>query len=74
MNPLYEAYGKAPVSPMQYLSQLKMNPTAFVRQAGYSIPDGMTSPQQMINYLIQSGQVSQSRLAQAQSKASQYRF
>jgi len=70
-NPLYEALKPAaPVSPMQYLAQIKNNPMAFIRQAGYNIPDGITSPQQMIGYLLQSGQVPQGRLAQAQQMAS----
>ncbi len=60
-------------SPAQYVAQIRQNPVAFVRQAGYNVPDGITNPQQMIGYLLQSGQVPQSRLAQAQRMAAQFR-
>ena len=72
-NPLYNSLQKtsAPMpSPMQYLAQIKANPIGFIRQAGYNIPDGITTPQQMIGYLLQSGQIPQGRLAQAQQMAS----
>jgi hypothetical protein len=75
-NPLYEVLrGSAPAmpSPGQYLSQLKANPLAFIRQAGFNIPNGIQTPQQMIGYLLQSGQVPQARLAQAQQAAMNFR-
>lgn len=72
-NPLYEALKPAaPMSPAQYVAQIKNNPVAFIRQAGYSIPEGITSPQQMIGYLIQSGQVPQGKLVQAQQIANSF--
>lgn len=58
------------MSPAQYVAQIKSNPIAFIRQAGFNIPDGITNPQQMIGYLIQSGQVPQGKLMQAQQMAS----
>lgn len=54
-----------PSNPMQVLQQLRSNPVGMLKQAGYSIPDGMNNPQQMINYLLQSGQVPQARYQQA---------
>ena len=70
-NPLYESLKpSAPMAPAQYLAQIKSNPVAFIRQAGFNIPDGINNPQQMIGYLLQSGQIPQSRLAQAQQMAS----
>jgi len=50
---------------MQMLNELKRNPAAFISKAGFSIPDGMNSPQQIISHLLQSGQVTQDRYAQA---------
>ena len=52
-------------NPMQRLNELKRNPAAFISKAGFNIPDGMNSPQQIISYLLQSGQVTQDRYAQA---------
>lgn len=56
---------KQPANPMQMLQQLRSNPVSVLKQAGYNIPDGMNSPQQMVNYLLQSGQVPQARYQQA---------
>lgn len=53
-----------PSNPMQVLQQLRSNPVSMLKQAGYNIPDGMGNPQQMVNYLIQSGQIPQSRYQQ----------
>lgn len=55
-----------PMNPMQMVNQLRSNPAAILRQRGLNIPDGMNDPQQIINYLLQSGQVSNSRLQMAQ--------
>lgn len=59
-------------NPMQMLSQLRSNPAGMLRQAGYNVPDGMNSPQQIINHLLNSGQVNNSRLNMAQQMAQQF--
>ena len=63
---VFDKLGQKPqqLNPMQMLQQLRSNPMGMLKQAGYSIPDGMSNPQQMVNYLIQSGQVPQSRYQQ----------
>lgn len=77
-NPLFSVLngGSAP-SPMvnmqNALMQLKANPSVLLRQAGLNIPDGMNNPQQIINHLLQSGQINQGRLAQAQQMASRFK-
>ena len=53
------------VNPMQMLSQLKQNPADFISKAGFTVPQGMSNPQQIINHLMQSGQINQNRYAQA---------
>lgn len=53
------------VTPQQALQQLRSNPAAVLKQAGLSVPDGMRNPQQIINHLLQSGQVPQARYQQA---------
>lgn len=60
-------------NPMQMLSQLRSNPVGMLKQAGYNIPDGMTNPQQIINHLLNSGQVNQGRLNMAQQMAQRFR-
>lgn len=59
-------------NPMQMLSQLRSNPAGMLRQAGYNIPDGMNNPQQIVNHLLNSGQVKNSRLNMAQQMAQQF--
>lgn len=59
-------------NPMQMLSQLKQNPVGMLKQAGYNIPDGLNNPQQIINHLLNSGQVNQGRVNMAQQMARQF--
>ena len=54
------------VNPMQMMQQLRSNPASFLKGMGLNIPAGMTDPQQMVNYLMQSGQVTPPRFRQAQ--------
>jgi len=62
---LFDALGggrPAPMNPMQMIQQLRQNPAAMLKQAGMTIPDGMSNPQQIVQHLVQSGQVSNTRL------------
>lgn len=52
-------------NPVQALQQLRANPGEFLRKSGMNIPDGLNDPQQIINHLLSSGQVSQGRYSQA---------
>lgn len=62
---IFDTLGQAPqANPMQALQQLQQNPAAMLRQKGLNIPDGMTNPQQIVQHLVQSGQVSNGRLQQ----------
>ena len=58
---------------LQMLQMLQTNPAQILRRMGLSIPDGVTGPQQIVEYLARTGQVSQDRLNQAQQMASQLR-
>lgn len=49
----------------QTMAQLRNNPAGVLGQIGLNIPVGMNDPQQMVQHLVQSGQVPQSKLAQA---------
>jgi len=61
-------------NPMQMLQMLRQNPLQILRQAGYNIPEGINSPQQIVEHLTRSGQISQDRLNQAQAMAQQLGF
>lgn len=56
-------------NPVQLLSQLRQDPAGMLRKAGYTIPAGMNSPQQMVQHLVSSGQVGRDRLTLAQQMA-----
>lgn len=68
---LFDSLGKkttpqrAP-DPRQMLQQLKSNPASTLKQAGLNIPEDMNNPGQIIDYLLSSGQVNNSRLQMAQ--------
>lgn len=59
---LFDTLGQQPM-----LQQLKANPAQILKQRGLSIPEGMTDPQQIINHLIQSGQIGGQRLQMLQN-------
>lgn len=48
------------------IQQIKANPSAFLKERGYEIPDGMTDPTQIANYLLRSGRVGNRRMQAAQ--------
>lgn len=52
-------------NPQQLLQRLRNNPASTLKQAGLNIPSNMNDPGQIINYLLQSGQVNNSRLQMA---------
>lgn len=45
--------------------QFASEPVKYLRQAGLDIPDGLNTPQQITQYIMQSGQLTQNRAAQA---------
>ena len=71
-NPFFNVLGGAAMSginPMQLLTQLKSNPLGMLRQAGFNVPGNINNPQAIIQHLMNSGQISQSQLTQAQQMA-----
>ena len=74
MNPLFQALGGSMMggNPMQMLGQLKSNPVALLKQAGFNVPDNISNPQQIIQHLMNSGQLTQDQLTQAQMAAQNF--
>lgn len=72
-NPLMANRAHAPMNPMQMLQQLQQNPMQVLRQAGYNVPDNLTSPNDIIQHLMNSGQVSQDAYNRARQMAAQFR-
>ena len=54
---------------MQMIPQIRQNPMEALKRAGYNIPTGFNNPNQIIQHLIQSGQVNQGQLDYAQRMA-----
>lgn len=58
--------GKVPqIKAQQAMAQLQSDPAGVLGQIGLNIPAGMNDPQQMVQHLMQTGQVPQGRFAQA---------
>ena len=70
MNNLYQ-----PQQPniFSMLQNIRSNPVSVLSQAGFSIPQGMNNPQQIINHLLQTGQINQNRLTMATRMAQRYK-
>lgn len=66
-NALNTLDGSTPTraNPLQMLQQLKNDPVGMLKQAGLNVPAGMSDPRQILNHLVQSGQIPQARLQQA---------
>lgn len=63
---LFDQLGKQQqMNPAQALQQIKANPAQVLKGRGINIPAGMNNPQQIIQYLVQSGQMPQNRVTQA---------
>lgn len=79
-NPLYSALNgaqNAPQSqgynnPAQMLDALRRDPAGVLRSRGLNIPNGMNNPQEIINHLLSSGQVSNPRLQMAQQMVQRF--
>ncbi len=60
-------------SMMQMLQQLRANPMLILQQAGFTVPQGMSDPNAIIQHLLQSGQVPQERYNQVLQMAQRFR-
>lgn len=80
-NPLFNALGGMASgmmgggsNPMQMLSQLKSNPLAFLKQKGFNVPGNMNNPNEIVQYLMNSGQINQAQYEQARQMAQGWGF
>ena len=62
MNPFMVTRPQDQKNPMELMQQLRQNPSAFLKQSGYNVPENLNNPQQIINHLLSSGQVTNARL------------
>lgn len=57
---------------MQMLGQLKQNPMALLQRARLNVPANLSDPQQMIQHLMNSGQITQQQYDQARQMAQMF--
>lgn len=80
-NPLYNVLNGSTsagaqqgiTNPFQMLNALRTNPSAILRARGLNVPDGINNPQEIINHLLQSGQVPQGRYQQLLQNMQQFK-
>ena len=58
---------------MGMLSQLKANPVQFLLQRRLHLPQNMTDPQEIMNHLLSTGQITQQQVNQAYQMAQRFR-
>lgn len=54
------------ITPQTAMAQLMGNPSAVLAQAGFNVPGNITDPRQIVNHLMQSGQVTAGRMQAVQ--------
>lgn len=61
------------MNPVQMIQQLKANPIQFLQRAGYNVPSNLNSPNDIIQHLMNSGQISQQNYERARQMAAQFK-
>ena len=60
-------------NPMQMIQQLKANPIQFLQRAGFNVPSNLNSPNDIIQHLMNSGQISQQNYERARQMVAQFK-
>ena len=60
-------------NPMQMLNMMRQNPIGFLMQRGMNIPQGMNNPNEIIEHLMKTGQISQTQYDNAVRMANQFK-
>ena len=61
------------MNPMQMIQQLQANPIQFLQRAGFNVPSNLNSPNDIIQHLMNSGQVSQDAYNKARQMAAMFK-
>ena len=68
-NPFYNAFHQGRNNLYDTINNLRQNPAQALRNAGYNFPESINDPRQIIQHLMQSGQVTQAQVNSAQAAA-----
>jgi len=58
---------------MQMLQQFKANPMQMLMQRGMNVPQGINNPSDILNHLLQTGQINQNQVNAAYQMAQRFR-
>ena len=74
-NPLFTALGGMATgnNPAAMLQQLRANPLGFLRQRGFNVPDNLSDTNQIIQHLMNSGQINQETYNRARQMAQMFK-
>lgn len=61
------------MNPMQMIQQLKANPIQFLQRAGFNVPANINSPNDIIQHLMNSKQITQQQYERARQIAAQFK-
>lgn len=61
------------MNPMQMIQQLKANPIQFLQRAGFNVPSNLNSPNDIIQHLMNSKQITQQQYERARKMAAQFK-
>lgn len=61
------------MNPMQMIQQLKANPIQFLQRAGFNVPNNLSNPNDIIQHLMNSGQISQQNYERARQMVAQFK-
>ena len=68
-NPFYDAFNKGRNDPWKVVNDMRNNPFDTLRKLGYSIPENVRSPRDIVQHLMNSGQITQAQVNGAQAAA-----
>ena len=60
-------------NPMQFLTQLQQNPMQFLLQRGLNVPQNLSNPQQIVQHLMNTGQITQAQFNEAVRSMQRFR-
>lgn len=63
-----------PMQMLEIMNSLSQNPMAVLSKFGLNIPNGLNNPQDIIQHLLNSGQISQAQVNQAKQLQSSPMF
>jgi len=62
-----------PMNVMQLLQQLQRNPIQVLQSRGFNVPQNLNSPNDIIQHLMNSGQISQAQYNNARQMAARFK-